>query len=61
MGTKKLNFKIGGPKVQKYQNRGTKSAFKPNFYFNYKLSDKKNYIYKCVAFKMFLISLVSFN
>jgi hypothetical protein len=25
-----LIFKIGGPKVQKYQNRGTKSAFKPN-------------------------------
>jgi hypothetical protein len=35
--------------------------FDINFYFNYKLSDKKNYIYKCVAFKMFLISLVSFN
>jgi hypothetical protein len=24
-----LGFKIGGPKVLKYQNRGTKSAFKP--------------------------------
>jgi hypothetical protein len=29
-GTKKLILKIGGPKVQKYQNRGIKSAFKPN-------------------------------
>jgi hypothetical protein len=28
-GTKMLSFKIGEPKVQKYQNRGTKSAFKP--------------------------------
>jgi hypothetical protein len=28
-GTKKLNLEIGGPKVHKYQNRGTKSAFKP--------------------------------
>jgi UDP-2,3-diacylglucosamine pyrophosphatase LpxH len=31
-GTKKLSFKIGRPKVQKYQNRVTKSAFKPKIY-----------------------------
>jgi hypothetical protein len=30
MGTKKLVFKIGGPKLQIFENRGTKSALKPN-------------------------------
>jgi hypothetical protein len=27
--TKKLVLEIGGPKVQKYVNKGTKCAFKP--------------------------------
>jgi hypothetical protein len=31
MGTKKFVFKIGGPKLHFSENRGTKSAFKPNF------------------------------
>jgi hypothetical protein len=32
-GTKKLALEIGGLKVQKYQNRGTKTAFKPNMFY----------------------------
>jgi hypothetical protein len=31
-GAKKLILEIGGPKLQKYQNRGTKSAFKPKLF-----------------------------
>jgi hypothetical protein len=45
-GTKKLSFKIGGPKVQKYQNRGTKSAFKPTIF---------NFFYKIIVFLKFLV------
>jgi hypothetical protein len=37
-GPKLSSFKIGGPKLQKIENRGTKTAIKPKTFFPY-LSD----------------------
>jgi hypothetical protein len=34
-GPKLSSFKIGGPKLQKVENRGTKTAIKPIFFYKH--------------------------
>jgi hypothetical protein len=33
-GARLFDFKIGGPKLQNLQNRGTKTAIKPKYFYN---------------------------